>query len=232
MPAMNISKGDQHSASAMKNYTSKMMDCVKDVAASAQGTGGGWDITSGGQPKVSETSAETGPQIKEKPRVEEEGEDWELDDDDEFEKMHAQRLAAMKAKHKLIQEQKAKGHGEYHEIIQDQFLKEVTGSKHVVCHFYHKDFESCKVVDDRMRVICKKFIGTKFIYMDAEKAPFFVGKLMVRVLPAILCFTDGVCTGRMDGLGELGRADFSAAMLGMRLAEKGAIEFSGDADEF
>ena len=102
----------------------------------------------------------------------------------------------------------------------------------MVVHFYHKDFESCKVVDDRMRAICKKFICTKFVFINAEKCPFFVGKLMVKMLPAILCFTDGVASERMDGLAELGREDFSAALLAMKLAEKGAIEFSGDPDEF
>ena len=52
------------------------------------------------------------------------------------------------------------------------------------------------------------------------------------MLPAILCFADGVASERMDGLAELGREDFSAALLAMKLAEKGAIEFSGGPDEF
>ena len=67
------------------------------------------------------------------------------------------------------------------EITKEQFLKEVTSSKNVVVHFYHKDFESCKVVDDRMRAICKKFICTKFVFINAEKCPFFVGKLTVKI---------------------------------------------------
>ena len=33
-----------------------------------------------------------------------------------------------------------KGHGKYTEITEQEFLPNVTGSKNVVCHFYHKDF--------------------------------------------------------------------------------------------
>lgn len=33
---------------------------------------------------------------------------------------------------------------------------------------------------------------TKFVTFDAEKAPFLVTKLQIKVLPTILCFMDGV----------------------------------------
>jgi hypothetical protein len=33
------------------------------------------------------------------------------------------------------------------EISQDEFLPEVTGSKRVICHFYHNDFQRCKIMD-------------------------------------------------------------------------------------
>ena len=224
--AKQISKGDSSTKSAMAQYSSTMMDCVKDVAAASQGTGAGWDITNGPGPrkpaKVSETSVETGARAA-KPRMEADGEDWELDDDDEFEALHKARLAAMKKKHMDAQTFNAKGHGEYHEIVQDQFIKEITGSKNCVVHFYKKEFESCKVVDDRMRTVAKKVLSTKFVYIDAEKASFFVGKLGIKILPAIICFDDGKAIGRLDGLSELGREDFSAAMLAMKLAEKGGI---------
>lgn len=66
------------------------------------------------------------------------------------------------------------------EIVEDEFLTEVTNSKLVVVHFYHRDFERCKIMDKHLRILCKQFIGTKFVHIDAEKAHFFVGKLAVR----------------------------------------------------
>ena len=35
----------------------------------------------------------------------------------------------------------------YSEINEEEFLKEVTSSELVVCHFFHKDFERCKIMD-------------------------------------------------------------------------------------
>ena len=44
------------------------------------------------------------------------------------------------------EEWKKKGHGEYREITEGDFLGEVTGSDKVICHFYHKEFYRCKYV--------------------------------------------------------------------------------------
>jgi len=39
---------------------------------------------------------------------------------------------------------KKKGHGEFREVTEGDFLGEVTGSEKVICHFYHKEFYRCK----------------------------------------------------------------------------------------
>ena len=46
----------------------------------------------------------------------------------------------------------AQGHGEYREIVEEEFLKEVCGSLYVVVHFFHPEFFNCKIVDKHMRV--------------------------------------------------------------------------------
>ena len=33
------------------------------------------------------------------------------------------------------------------EIVEDEFLPEVTKSKYVICHFYHREFLRCKIMD-------------------------------------------------------------------------------------
>lgn len=68
----------------------------------------------------------------------------------------------------------AKGHGQYTEIKEDEFLPYVTGSKYVVVHFYHRDFERCKIIDMHLRNIARQHVECKFVYLNAEMAPFFI----------------------------------------------------------
>lgn len=71
-------------------------------------------------------------------------------------------------------------------------MKEVTGSPLVAVHFYHRDFERCKIMDMHLAKLAKSHIECKFLKLNAEKAPFFVEKLVIRVLPTVVCFKDGV----------------------------------------
>lgn len=57
------------------------------------------------------------------------------------------RMSQLKLAYEEKQTLLAKGHGEYREIAQDEFLKEVTSSPRVAVHFYHNDFERCKIMD-------------------------------------------------------------------------------------
>eukprot|EP01052_Picozoa_sp_SAG31_P022557 SAG31_NODE_1799_length_7241_cov_11.407029_2_plen_238_part_00 len=221
-------------ANMAADYKNRMMDAVKSTAAASQGSGNGWDLLDqpGIRPPGPASQEDFFNSDSKEERVEQEGEDWEMDDDDDLEALRMKRLEEMKRRAKELAEMKNKGHGEYTEIVQDDFLKEVTGSKHVVCHFYHRDFESCKVFHDRFRTLAKKFQRTKFIYIDAEKAPFFVTKLGIKILPCSVCFEDGLAVDRLIGTMELGNnEDFSAAMLALRLAEKGILEYEGDGDD-
>jgi hypothetical protein len=68
----------------------------------------------------------------------------ELMDDPELEKLHAERINALKREAEKRQKLQQKGHGEYREITEGEFLGEVTKSPRVVCHFYHREFFRCK----------------------------------------------------------------------------------------
>jgi len=111
----------------------------------------------------------------------EEDEDEDEDFGDEEYKImrdiRERRMAEMKNQYQEKQENLVKGHGKYTEITEEEFLPNVTGSKFVVCHFYHKDFERCKIVDMHLRKIASTHTEAKFVYLNAEKAPFFIKKL-------------------------------------------------------
>eukprot|EP00897_Mesotaenium_endlicherianum_P008554 jgi/Mesen1/7727/ME000407S06943 len=118
-------------------------------------------------------------------------EDVDLDDlldDPELEKLHKQRIFSMK-------------------VTEDVFLQEVTSSDNVVCHFYHREFVRCKIVDKHIKILAIKHLEAKFIKVDAEKCPFFVAKLAIKVLPCIILFKNGVSIDRIIGFEELGGVD-------------------------
>lgn len=53
----------------------------------------------------------------------------------------------------------------------------MTATDYVICAFFHKDFERCKIVDKHFFLICKAHPEARFVRIDAEKCPFFIQKL-------------------------------------------------------
>ncbi|MED6170521.1 Thioredoxin domain-containing protein plp3b [Stylosanthes scabra] len=156
----------------------------------------------------------------------------DLMDDPELEKLHADRIAALKKEAEKRQEWKKKGHGEYREITEGDFLAEVTGSEKVICHFYHKEFYRCKIMDKHLKSLSPKHIDTKFIKLDAENAPFFVAKLAIKTLPCVILFRQGVAVDRLIGFQDLGgKDDFSTRTLEALLIKKGIIDEKKDGDD-
>jgi hypothetical protein len=45
--------------------------------------------------------------------------------------------------------------------------KVTTSTDNVVCHFYHRDFERCKIVDKHLALLAKKYMETRFIKLSA-----------------------------------------------------------------
>ena len=138
--------------------------------------------------------------------------DDDLDDMDEEEEklmrqMKEQRLAEMKEEYQENQKNKALGTGTYSEILETEFLPTVTKTQYVVCAFFHKDFERCKIIDMHLQKIAPNHTETLFVKIDAERAPFFVNKLQIRTLPTIVCFEDGIAIDQIVGFEELGEED-------------------------
>lgn len=177
--------------------------------------------------------------------MKEDSDDDDDDDDDAFlndpelDRLRELRLAKLKKEHAEKQENLAKGHGQYREIVQDEFLKEVTSSAYVLVHFFHHDFEKCKVIDHHLAKIAPHHSECKFLKLNAEKAPFFVEKLMIRVLPTILAFHDGIAfdervVGFQDlteGLPRGRESEFATSALVRKLVSIGVINIADDAND-
>ena len=101
------------------------------------------------------------------------------DEDIELRNIRQQRLRQIKQQQNQKLENIGKGHGQYREIVQDEFLAEVTGSLKVICHFYHRDFPRCEIMNHHLQILAARHIETKFIKINAEKTPFFVDKVCI-----------------------------------------------------
>jgi hypothetical protein len=160
----------------------------------------------------------------------------DFDEDPELKRIRESRLAQIRTEHQQHLMNRARGHGTYREIAQDDFLTEVNGSEKVVCHFYHKDFERCKIMDKHLEILAPRHFEAKFVKIDAEKAPFFVDKLLIRILPTVVIFLDGITKegekgGRIVGFQGLsdgmtpGKEDmWPTYRLARKLTEYGVIE--------
>lgn len=163
-----------------------------------------------------------------------------MDEDAELRNVRERRLRQIKLDQIEKLENLGKGHGQYREIVQDEFLGEVTSSKTVICHFYHDEFSRCKIMDHHLRRLAERHVESKFIKINAAKSPFFVEKLTVRSMPTLVFFMDGVASGKLigfDGLSEMmpeGKEDeWSTVMLARMLGEANIInkELIVDEDE-
>lgn len=126
------------------------------------------------------------------------------DDDNELQALRQARITELKHQQSLRAQHISLGHGSLRTISQDDFLPECTGSSRYVCvHYYHDDFERCKIMDYHLNIIARENIEAKFLRIDAAKAPFFVSKLRIQTLPALLVFEYGKEIGRLTGFDGL-----------------------------
>lgn len=158
-------------------------------------------------------------------------------EDDELERLRAARRKQMKDRQTKLQEYREKGHGAYEEIVEEDFLKTVTGSHRAIIHFYHRSFEKCKIMDMHLKKMAPRFMGTKFATLNAEKAPFFVQKLGVKTLPTVVLFVNGVVTYKQVGFELLitsesaSNDEFKTSRLSRMMQEFEGLEEEFDSDD-
>ena len=140
----------------------------------------------------------------------------EVDDLDEIDseeerimqqEMEKMRKTAESKREDMAKRIKTDKYGNYTEIIETEFLDTMLKNDKVVCHFYHKDFERCKIIDKHLQIIAQQHRETLFVKINAEKTPFFTAKLNVRVLPTIILFVKGKSIHRFIGFQDFGMND-------------------------
>ncbi|XP_029460643.1 thioredoxin domain-containing protein 9 [Rhinatrema bivittatum] len=151
-------------------------------------------------------------------------------DEDELERLKERRLEALKKAQQQKQEWLSKGHGEYREIPSERdFFQEAKESKNVVCHFYRDSTFRCKILDKHLVALAKKHVETKFLKLNAEKAPFLCERLRIKVIPTLALVKDGKTKDYVVGFSDLGSTDdFTTETLEWRLGYADIINYSGN----
>jgi thiol-disulfide isomerase/thioredoxin len=161
----------------------------------------------------------------------------DLLDDPVLDTIRQKRMQEMRNIQMKKVENLARGHGQYRTIRQDDFLPECSGSSEwVAVHFFHQEFERCKILDHHLQMIALQHTTCKFLRIDAEKAPFFVAKLQIKTLPTLLVFRDGKTTDRLMGFEGLSKDPknpdkWETRRLQEWLAGTGAIEYMPSKEE-
>ncbi|KAG9395771.1 Thioredoxin [Carpediemonas membranifera] len=156
--------------------------------------------------------------------------DDEFDDLDEFDdpdlkQFIQQQRAEMMEKFEKEQEAIRRGTGLYREIIEKDFLEHTTSYDNVIVHFYHPDFQACKVLDRHLEKLAKQYLDVRFLKLNAIHAEFFVQKLKIKTLPNLIMFREGKVVDKIIGFDELGGTDdFHTRTLENRIARAGLIQ--------
>ena len=154
----------------------------------------------------------------------------EFGDDDVLQELQQKRLTELQKRYALEKQFHAQGHGEYREIVEEEFLKEVCGSQWVVVHFYHPEFFRCKIVDKHLKIIAQKHLSCKWLTLNVEKAPFFVAKLAIQMLPTVIVFKDGVVSDQFSGFDEMGAKDeFRTEVMEHWFSKAGCVKMKASA---
>lgn len=160
-----------------------------------------------------------------------------LDADPELDAIRERRIQELRGRQERHAEHVALGHGCVRSITQDEFLPECTGkSEFVAVHFFHAEFERCKIMDHHLKIVAPLHLGCKFLRMDAEKCPFFVTKLKVKTLPTLIIFREGKMIDQLTGFEGLAvdpkdPDKWHTGRLRQWIATTGAIEYRPPTEE-
>lgn len=160
----------------------------------------------------------------------------ELEDEEDtaFSALREKRLEQLHAEVTRAKLMRETSHGTYTEILDEKVLMDITTStKFVVVHFMKPDFNRCRIMDEKLRVLAEKHFDTRFVSINVENAPFLVVKLNVKVLPCVLTFKEGVSSDRIIGFEGIGwKPDaFTTGELEARLLGSGVLVRAKMTDE-
>ena len=113
------------------------------------------------------------------------------------------------------------------DLSEADLLAAAAAAPRLVAHFHHPAFTRCAVLDRHLAALAAAHPTTRFARIAAPEAPFLTTRLNIRVLPALLSFVAGACTGRCVGFDDYQprRTPAAAALGGGGTTAAAALSF-------
>ena len=132
----------------------------------------------------------------------------------------------MKARAEEQQEWADKGHGTMTKITdQKEFFEVSKGSQKVVVLFTRDSNRWGAVMKEHLTNLAARHLEARFVWVDAENAPFLTDRLNIWMLPTIVCIKGNKVDIQHNGLDEIdGSGRYSSGMLEYLLHADGMLE--------
>merc|ERR1712054_416507 len=125
-------------------------------------------------------------------------------DEDDLQRIKAKRIAEMRKKAEELQGNVANGHGHLTKINdQQEFFAAAKKSARLICVFTRNSNKHGKAMLEHSEVLASKHLEARFIWVDAENAPFLTDRLNIYMLPTIVCVKDNKVHKQHNGLNDI-----------------------------
>ena len=136
-------------------------------------------------------------------------------DEDDYNRIKQKRIAEMKRKAEQEQQNVSNGHGTLSKINdQQEFFAAAKASARMVVIFTRNSNKYGKAMLEHAELLSQRHLEARFIWVDAENAPFLTDRLNIYMLPTIVCIKDNKVHKQHNGLNEIdGSGKYSSGML-------------------
>ena len=136
-------------------------------------------------------------------------------DEDDYNRIKQKRIAEMKRKAEQEQQNVSNGHGTLSKINdQQEFFAAAKASARMIVIFTRNSNKYGKAMLEHMTLLSGKHLEARFMWVDAENAPFLTDRPNIYMLPTIVCIKDNKVHKQHNGLNEIdGSGKYSSGML-------------------
>merc|ERR1719231_806746 len=115
-------------------------------------------------------------------------------DEDDYSKIRANRIAEMKKKAEMQQQHVGNGHGKLDKITDQEFFACGKRSDRLIAIFTRNSNKYGKAMLEHAELLAQRHLEAKFIWIDAENAPFLTDRLNIFMLPTTCASKTTRCT--------------------------------------
>ncbi|CCK68144.1 Plp1p KNAG_0A04730 [Huiozyma naganishii CBS 8797] len=133
-------------------------------------------------------------------------EELENEEDDFLSRYREQRMDEISRHLKEVERNVQEDNYGIVELMTDEseLIERSTNTARIIIHFQLEHFEKCRIMNDRLDELAKKYLSTKFVKIEVSNCPFLVSKLNIKVLPLVVGYRNGLESTKLIGFSQLG----------------------------